>query len=123
MRKLLQNWLRQPVIRLANKLSSRPDKQRIFSALTQLYNDIISGKSKKGKFVSFPLDTGKFIVLSDQHKGAKNGADDFASNERNYLAALNYYFQNNYFYINLGDSEELWENTLPTGKKIQRSFF
>ena len=40
----------------------------------------------------------KFIVLSDQHKGAKNGDDDFADNEKNYLAALDYYHQNNYFY-------------------------
>ena len=117
MRKLLQNLFRQPFIRLANTFSSRPNKARVFSSLTQLYNDIMAGKEKKGLIVPFPFLTGKFIILSDQHKGIKNGFDDFADNEKNYLAALDYYFQNNFFYINLGDSEELWKNTLPPVKK------
>ncbi len=116
MRKLLQNWFRQPVIRLANKFSSRPDKQRVFEALTKLHGEISSGEIKKGLVLSFNI-TDKFVVLSDQHKGAKNGFDDFASNEKNYLAALDYYYTNQYFYINLGDSEELWENTLAPVKK------
>ncbi len=123
MRKLLQNLLRKPIITLANKFSSRPDKQRVFDSLTQLHQDILSGKTKKGITLSFNSDTDQFVILSDQHKGAKNGADDFASNEKNYLAALDYYYQNNYFYINLGDSEELWENTLPPVKKSNVSSF
>ncbi len=112
MRKQLQNLFRKPVIRLANKFSSRPDKERVFSSLTNLYNDIAAGKTKKGLIVSFDLDTDRFVILSDQHKGAKNGNDDFADNEKSYLTALDYYFTNGYFYINLGDSEELWENTV-----------
>ena len=117
MRKLLQNLFRQPVIRLVNKFSSRPDKERIFSSLTQLYNDIIAGKTKKGLIIPFHFLNDKFIILSDQHKGVKDGSDDFADNEKNYLAALDYYFQSDFFYINLGDSEELWKNTLPPVKK------
>ncbi|MDF2432835.1 MAG: hypothetical protein JWP44_2466, partial [Mucilaginibacter sp.] len=52
-----------------------------------------------------PVDVRKdrFIVLSDQHKGARDGADIFALAEKNYLAALEYYNNNNFFYINLGD--------------------
>ncbi len=123
MRKWLQRWLRQPIITLANKFSSRPDKQRVFAALTQLHSDILSGKTKKGLTISFNLNTDKFIILSDQHKGAKNGFDDFAGNEKNYLSALDYYYQNNFFYINLGDSEELWENTLPPVKRNNAASF
>ena len=51
----------------------------------------------------------KFIIFSDHHKGNKESGDDFASNEKNYLAALDYYFRNQFNYINLGDSEELWK--------------
>lgn len=123
MRKWLQQWLRQPIINLANKFSSRPDKTRVFAALTQLHSDIISGNEKKGLMIPFNLNEDKFVVLSDQHKGAKNGFDDFADNENNYLAALDYYYQNGYFYINLGDSEELWENTLPPVKKNNTASF
>ena len=123
MRKLLQKWFRPLIIRLANKYSSRPDKQRVFAALTQLHDDIITGNEKKGLIIPFTAATDKFIILSDQHKGAKDGSDDFADNEKNYLAALDYYYQNDYFYINLGDSEELWENLLPPVKKNNMASF
>jgi len=52
------------------------------------------------------------IIFSDEHKGARNGADDFAVCEKNYLAALDYYNQRNFYFINMGDCEELWENTI-----------
>ncbi len=58
-------------------------------------------------------------MFSDQHKGAKNGSDDFAANERIILLRSHIISMNGYFYINLGDSEELWENILPPVKKIQ----
>ena len=37
--------------------------------------------------------------------------------EESYLKALEYYFQNKFLFISLGDNEELWENTLPQVKK------
>lgn len=66
---------------------------------------------------------GKIIVLSDQHKGAKNGSDDFALAERNYLAALEYYNEQKFCYINLGDSEELWKNSLEDVKANNEASF
>ena len=33
----------------------------------------------------------RFIIFSDQHKGARNGADDFMACEGTYAAALDYY--------------------------------
>lgn len=108
MRKLLQKLLRKPITRLAEKLSSSPDKPKIFSSLSQLLDKIKN--KKEGIIVPFDLASGKFIIFSDQHKGARDFADDFRLSEKNYIAALNYYFDNNFSMICLGDCEELWEN-------------
>ncbi|MDB5248939.1 MAG: metallophosphoesterase [Segetibacter sp.] len=117
MRKFLQRLLSKRVSRIADKYSSRPDKDRIHRALTALYNKISSGQEKKGLLIPFDNADQKFIILSDQHKGARNGSDDFAFCEKNYLAALDYYNQANYHFISLGDSEELWENRIPAVAK------
>ncbi len=123
MRLFLQHILNKPVITLANRFSSRPDKKRVDKALTGLYNNIVSDPGKKGFVLPFDADKDRFIVLSDQHKGARDGADIFAAAEKNYLAALEWYHQNNFFYINLGDSEELWENLIVTIKRHNRDTF
>jgi len=123
MKKFLQRILRTPIARLADKYSSRPDKARVHEALSQLHKAILTKQTKKGEIVQFNAKVDKFIVLSDQHKGAKNGSDDFAIAEKNYLAALDYYYTNNYYYINLGDSEELWENSLSDVKKFNQETF
>ncbi len=73
--------------------------------------------------MAWEKDESRIILFSDQHKGAKNPADDFALCENNYLAALDYYFANDYHYINLGDSEELWENTIAAVKKHNSKSF
>ncbi|HTF30951.1 MAG TPA: metallophosphoesterase [Flavitalea sp.] len=67
---------------------------------------------KKGFVIPFNCKTHRFIIFSDQHKGRKNGADDFMAAENNYLKALQYYNDENFHLITLGDCEELWENTL-----------
>jgi UDP-2,3-diacylglucosamine pyrophosphatase LpxH len=53
--------------------------------------------------------TDRYIIFSDLHRGARNGADDFLRCERTYNAALAYYFKMGYTLITLGDVEELWE--------------
>ena len=67
---------------------------------------------KKGFVIPFNSYTHRFIIFSDQHKGRKNGADDFMNAEKNYLHALEHYNDENFHLIALGDSEELWENTV-----------
>jgi len=123
MKKLLRRLLQKPVLRLVDKFSSRPDRQRVFSALTELHKNIEAGKEKKGLMIPFDIASQKFIVLSDQHKGAKNHADDFAICENNYLAALKYYFDQGFYLINLGDGEELWENSILAVKKHNQASF
>jgi UDP-2,3-diacylglucosamine pyrophosphatase LpxH len=119
----LQKLLRKPVINLADKFSSRPDKQRVFDSLTKLHKQIIDGEKKKGIIIPFDCAKDKFIIFSDEHKGRKNHADDFAVCENNYVKALQYYFDEGYFFINLGDGEELWENNIFQVKKNNKPSF
>jgi predicted phosphodiesterase len=123
MRRLLQRLLKQPIIRLTDKYSSRPDPKRVNKALTDLYKSILDKPGKSGLVIPFEAQLQKFIILSDQHKGARDGADDFATAEKNYLTALDYYNKHRFHYINLGDSEELWENTFLGVKKHNRLTF
>jgi hypothetical protein len=57
------------------------------------------------------MDSGRFIILSDEHKGAKDLADDFRNTETNFMNALQHYYDEGFTFINLGDCEELWETT------------
>jgi len=60
--------------------------------------------------MTLPLDELRLIVLSDQHKGVRDGADDFQRCESAYLGALSHYLGTGYSLAVLGDVEELWEN-------------
>lgn len=55
-------------------------------------------------------DKSKIIFFSDCHRGVGGQADDFAHNQLLYIAALNYYLEKGFTYIELGDGDELWEN-------------
>ena len=117
MRKVLRFLLLNPILWIVEKFSSSPDRERIFEALTKLNGSLHTDPGKKGFVIPLEINKGKFILFSDQHKGAKNGADDFRLCEGNYLSALQHYDQEGFHLICLGDSEELWENTLLQVKK------
>ena len=55
-------------------------------------------------------DTSRIILMSDCHRGDGSWADDFSRNQNIYFAALSYYYDHNYKYIELGDGDELWKN-------------
>jgi len=57
------------------------------------------------------LTNDRYVIFSDQHRGARNGADDFLRAERAYNAALAYYLHMGHTLVVLGDVEELWEET------------
>lgn len=111
MRKILQKLLKKPVTWLALKLSSAPHKKQVFSSLNFLYENIRDGKAGYPPSIDFDFTNAKFIILSDQHKGAKDLADDFRNTESNFMTALQYYYDEGFTFINLGDCEELWETT------------
>jgi UDP-2,3-diacylglucosamine pyrophosphatase LpxH len=123
MRSLLQRLLKKPIIRLTEKYSSRPDARRVNRALSDLYKNISEDRKERGRIIPFDAEQQKFIILSDQHKGARDNADDFALADKNYLAALKHYNQQHFHYINLGDSEELWENRMTAIKKHNKDTF
>ncbi len=54
----------------------------------------------------------RLVIFSDHHKGDGSGADDFKKNATLYKTALNYYAEQKFKLIVLGDSEELWENSM-----------
>ncbi len=117
MRRLVRYLLLKPILWLVNTFSSSPDRERIYAALTKLKERLQTDPGKKGFVIPLDVNKGRFILFSDQHKGIKNGADDFVLSEPNYVAALRYYDQEGFHLICLGDSEELWENTLQQVKK------
>ncbi len=81
-------------------------------ALTAALERARSQEQKEG-VRKLDITKDKFIILSDLHKGARNGADDFWVCERAYNAALAYYFHKGYTLVSLGDVEELWEERPP----------
>jgi hypothetical protein len=123
MRALFRYLFARPILWLVARFESAPNRERIFDALTSLKQKIETSPGKNGFII--PLDTQKarFIIFSDQHKGAKNGADDFALAEPNYRDALHYYDREGFHLISLGDSEELWENTLTQVKRHNQVSF
>lgn len=64
---------------------------------------------RNAKVIPFD-DNSKFILFSDCHRGDNSGADDFANNRNIYYHALKQYFQKGFYYCELGDGDELWEN-------------
>ncbi|MDF2906526.1 MAG: hypothetical protein K0R34_1847 [Herbinix sp.] len=58
-----------------------------------------------------PFDeSSRFVIMSDCHRGNSSWGDNFSGNQNLYFAALYYYYENGYTYIELGDGDELWEN-------------
>ncbi|MGI5848944.1 MAG: metallophosphoesterase [Christensenellales bacterium] len=64
---------------------------------------------ESAKRVSFDNNS-KIVLMSDCHRGDGSWADTFSKNQNSYLAALNYYYKQEFIYIELGDGDELWEN-------------
>src|ERR1700712_3456622 len=105
-KKFLQKILRAPVTRLANKISSAPVKKDVFDSLDIVLKETRDANKATGVVLPYEINTSKFIIFSDQHKGARDEADDFTTAEKNYSTALDYYHDSGFTFINLGDCEE-----------------
>lgn len=55
-------------------------------------------------------DASKLVFLSDCHRGDNSTSDEFAHNQNIYYHALEYYYKEDYTYIEVGDGDELWEH-------------
>jgi len=63
---------------------------------------------KKSKRISINNQS-KIVIMSDCHRGIGDINDNFKKNKNIYGDALNYYYKNNFTYIELGDGDEMWE--------------
>lgn len=62
---------------------------------------------------AFPLpfdDESKMVFFSDVHRGMDGLADEFARNKHIYNYALEYYYQNDFTYLEVGDGDEISES-------------
>jgi len=122
-RRFLAWLLTRPVTWMAERFSSAPKQDKVNEALSKLYENTVDKQGGKGSMFSFDTNLQSIIIFSDHHKGARNGSDDFGVCEDNYLAALDYYNDRKFYYISLGDTEELWENTIFQVLKMNRATF
>jgi len=90
-------------------LAASPKQAMVSKSLSALYASGSNANNNNCIVLETDTTNAKFIIFSDQHKGNKTWADDFAVSEHNYVAALQFYDEAKYSYINLGDSEELWK--------------
>lgn len=66
-------------------------------------------KAYKEAKVEYFDENSKYIFFSDSHRGEGSISDEFFKNQNIYLSALNYYLNNDYVYVEVGDGDELWE--------------
>lgn len=62
-----------------------------------------------GNVLKIDIEDDPLVIFSDQHKGSRDGADDFQAAEATYNQAISYYNRMAYTLLALGDVEELWE--------------
>ena len=94
--------LLDPVREMLKTRKRRKTRDAIHAALTRAW--------ERAETTELGYDQ-RVVIFSDHHKGARDGADDFQRCERTYNAALAYYNKRGYHLVELGDVEELWENT------------
>jgi len=81
---------------------------RVALALDAVYARALARDTAKPR-IRLDVAVDRFVLFSDLHRGARNGADDFRRTERAFNAALAYYHRLGYTLVMLGDVEELWE--------------
>lgn len=64
---------------------------------------------KNAKEIPFD-DNSRYIFFSDVHRGDNSMSDEFAHNQSIYYHALEYYYEKEYTYVEVGDGDELWEH-------------
>jgi len=74
---------------------------------------------RRPDMLALDIDENKYVVFSDMHLGNGGGADDFCRNVGAMQRALDYYRENGYKLILLGDIEEFWQFGL---KEIRQQY-
>ena len=92
----------------------------IYERLTELYNSTDQNVVK-----NLPLNANtKYALFSDLHLGDGGNSDLFRDNEETMRFALEYYKENGYSIILMGDIEELWQfNLIEIYEKYNKSIY
>lgn len=77
-------------------------------AIIKRINELYKGADQNIKKLPLNSNT-KYALFSDLHLGDGGKSDIFVHNENTMISALNYYKNNGYSIILLGDVEELWQ--------------
>jgi UDP-2,3-diacylglucosamine pyrophosphatase LpxH len=88
---------------IASACVGKVDPKRIAQDLGRAFD------AEKTEEIEIEVDAARLIILSDHHRGARDGADDSWRCERAYHAALGHYLEAGHDLYVLGDVEELWE--------------
>lgn len=67
-------------------------------------------KALRSAVVISTADHPRLVLFSDCHRGNGTWSDSFLNNKTIYEAALGYYYERDFTYVELGDGDELWEN-------------
>lgn len=67
-------------------------------------------KALRSAAVISTSDHPRLVLFSDCHRGNGTWNDSFLNNKTIYEAALGYYYERDFTYVELGDGDELWEN-------------
>ncbi|MGE4486128.1 MAG: metallophosphoesterase, partial [Oscillospiraceae bacterium] len=59
--------------------------------------------------VKYLDENSRYIFFSDCHRGDDSASDEFTRNQNVLVHALDYYYNNSYVYVEVGDGDELWE--------------
>ncbi|MGM0395878.1 MAG: metallophosphoesterase [Bacillota bacterium] len=54
-------------------------------------------------------ENSKYVFMSDCHRGDGSHTDEFTKNQNVFLYAMDYYYKNQFVYVEVGDGDELWE--------------
>ena len=107
---LLKKLLKKPLTQLADRLSAAPDRRLVQNALSKLLHQTRKQGAHSPNHLKLNLNNAQIVIISDQHKGCGDAADDFELARPAYQMALQHYLHNKFTLINNGDAEELWEN-------------
>ncbi len=98
---------------LSNRERAIPGQASVNRRLDQL----LAAARQAGAVKLRPGD--RYVIFSDQHKGAHNRADDFEQCEDTYVTALEHYDREGWNLVLLGDCEDFLEESVPT---VMRSY-
>ena len=107
---LLKKLLKKPLTLLADRLSAAPDRRLVHNALSNLLHQTRKQGAHSPNHLKLNLNNAQIAIISDQHKGCGDAADDFEMAKPAFQTALLHYLEKGFTLINNGDAEELWEN-------------